>query len=87
MAELQPLSSIIPLAAIERPACPKCQAQMSLARIVPAFLGTNLLTFECAVCNHVLKRLARMKSLCNSRNSDAAFKAICDHSIKSIKIV
>ena len=57
MPQPQLLSSIVPLAAIERPACPKCQAQMSLARIVPAFLGTNLLTFECAVCNHVLKTL------------------------------
>jgi hypothetical protein len=30
---------------------------MMLARIVPAFLGTDLRTFECAVCNHILKTL------------------------------
>ena len=58
MAEPQPLSSIVPLAPIKRPACPKCQAQMMLARIVPAFLGTALHTFECAACNHVLKTFA-----------------------------
>jgi hypothetical protein len=57
MAELQTLSSIVPLPAIERPACPKCQAQMMLARIMPAFLGTDLHTFECLACNHVLHAL------------------------------
>jgi hypothetical protein len=57
MPESQLLSSFVPLAAIERPACPKCQAQMMLARIVPAFLGTDLHTFECTTCNHVLKTL------------------------------
>jgi hypothetical protein len=34
-----------------------CQAQMMLARIVPAFSGTDLHTFECTLCNHVLKKL------------------------------
>jgi hypothetical protein len=57
MPQPQLLSSIDPLGAIERPACPKCQAQMMLARIVPAFSGTDLHTFECALCNHVLKKL------------------------------
>jgi hypothetical protein len=58
MSGCQPLSSIVPLAVIERPACPNCQAQMMLARIVPAFLGSILHTFECAACNHVLKTFA-----------------------------
>jgi hypothetical protein len=57
MHEYQPLSPIVPLAAVERPACPKCQARMMLVRIVPAFLGTDLYTFECSVCDHVLKTL------------------------------
>jgi hypothetical protein len=57
MPQPQLLSSIVPLAAIERPACPKCQAQMMLARIVPAFPGTDLHTFECTLCNHVMKKL------------------------------
>jgi hypothetical protein len=30
---------------------------MMLARIVPAFSGTDLHTFECTLCNHVLKKL------------------------------
>jgi hypothetical protein len=30
---------------------------MMLARIMPAFLGTDLHMFECIVCNHVLKTL------------------------------
>jgi hypothetical protein len=41
----------------KRPTCPKCEAQMMLARIVPAFLGTDLRTFECTMCNYVLKTL------------------------------
>jgi hypothetical protein len=57
MSEFQPLSSIGPLAATERPVCPKCRSQMMLARVVPAFLGTDLHTFECAECNHVLETL------------------------------
>lgn len=55
MPQPQLLSSIVPLGGIERPACPNCQAQMMLARIVPAFSGTDLHTFECT-CNHVLKK-------------------------------
>ena len=57
MTEPQSLSSVVPLTPIERPACPKCQAQMMLAQIMPAFLGTDLHTFECTVCNHVMKTL------------------------------
>jgi hypothetical protein len=34
---------------------------MMLARIVPAFLGTDLHTFECNVCNHVVRSLTPMK--------------------------
>lgn len=57
MQEPQPLSSVVPRAAIERRACQRCQAQMTLVRIVPAFLGTDLRRFECTVCNHVLETL------------------------------
>jgi hypothetical protein len=56
-SKLQPLSSTAPRAAIVRPACPECQAQMMLARIVPAFLGTDLHTFECTICHHILETL------------------------------
>jgi hypothetical protein len=45
--------------AIERPACPKCKAQMMLISIEPARArGVDLHTYECAVCNQVLKSLA-----------------------------
>jgi hypothetical protein len=54
---------MVPLAAIERPTCPKCQAQMMLARIMPAFLGTELHTFECTACNHVLETLCAYDGL------------------------
>ena len=57
MQEPQPLSSVVPRAAIERRACQRCQAQMTLVRIMPAFLGTDLHRFECIVCNHVLETL------------------------------
>jgi hypothetical protein len=47
----------VSLPAIERPACPICQAQMMLVRIMPAFRGTDLHTFECADCDYVLNTL------------------------------
>ena len=67
MAEARPLSSIVPLAPIERPACPRCQAQMMLAQIMPAFLGTDLRTFECTACNHVIKTLGAYDDPMQSR--------------------
>jgi transposase-like protein len=55
MPQSQRLSTVIPSAAIERPACPKCKAQMMLVSIEPARArGVDLQTFECAVCNQVL---------------------------------
>ena len=59
MPQSQRLSSVIPFAAIERPACPRCKAQMMLVSIEPGRArGVDLHTFECAVCNQVLKTLA-----------------------------
>jgi hypothetical protein len=58
MPRSQRLSSPIPPIAFERPACPKCKAAMMLASIEPARPGVDLHTFECAVCNHILKTLA-----------------------------
>ena len=60
--ESQTLSSAIPFAAIARPACPKCKARMMLASIEPARAGVDLLTFECAICNHELENLVAMKT-------------------------
>jgi hypothetical protein len=67
MSQSQLLSSIVPFVEIERPACPKCQAQMLLARILPARLGIDLHTFECAVCDHVLKTLTACEDPMKSR--------------------
>jgi hypothetical protein len=58
MPQSQRLSSAIPPVAFERPACPRCKAQMMLVSIEPARArGVDLHTFECAVCNQVLKTL------------------------------
>jgi uncharacterized protein (UPF0212 family) len=35
-----------------RPSCPKCDAQMMLARIMPVRIGFDLRTFECPKCEH-----------------------------------
>jgi hypothetical protein len=59
MPQSQRLPSVIPFVAIERPACPTCKAQMMLVSIEPARArGVDLHTFECAICNHLLKTLA-----------------------------
>ena len=52
------LSSIIPFAPVERPACPKCRTSMRLASITPVRAGVDLHAFECATCGHVLETLA-----------------------------
>jgi hypothetical protein len=36
-----------------RPDCPKCTAQMYLARIQPEKPGFDLRTFDCPRCQHV----------------------------------
>ena len=59
MPQSRRLSSVIPFAAIERPACPKCKAQMMLVSIEPARArGVDWQTLECAVCNQVLTTFA-----------------------------
>jgi hypothetical protein len=58
MTQSQGLSSDAPSAPFERPACPKCKAQMMLISIEPARAGVDLHTFECAVCNHALEIVA-----------------------------
>jgi hypothetical protein len=59
MPQSQRLASVIPFVAIERPACPKCKAQMMLVSIEPVRASVvDLHTFECAVCNQVLKTFA-----------------------------
>jgi signal transduction histidine kinase len=58
MPQPQRLSSVIPFVAIERPTCPRCKAPMMLVSIELSRLGVDLHTFECAICNRVLKTLA-----------------------------
>src|SRR5215468_11697705 len=58
MPQPQPLSSVVPFAAVERPTCPKCRASMRLASIAPIRAGVDLHASECALCNHVLESLA-----------------------------
>ena len=59
MPQSQRRSSAIPFVAIERPACPECKAQMMLVSIEPVrACVVDLHTFECAVCNQVLKTFA-----------------------------
>jgi hypothetical protein len=67
MSQSQLLSSIVPFVEIERPACPKCQAQMLIFRVVPARLGIDLQTFECAVRDHVFKTLTTNEDPMKSR--------------------
>ena len=68
MPQSQRLSSTIPFVAIGRPACPKCKAQMMLVSIEPVrACVVDLHTFECAVCNHVLKALAAYEDPMNSK--------------------
>jgi hypothetical protein len=50
-----PLSSVLPFAAIGRPVCPTCRASMMLVSIELAAPGDDLHTFECAMCNCLLK--------------------------------
>ena len=68
MPQSRHLSSVIPFAAIERAACPKCRAQMMLASIEPAHTrGVDLHTFECAVCNQVLTTYAAFEDPMTSK--------------------
>jgi hypothetical protein len=45
----------IPLLALRRLRCQKCQSRMSLARISPGPTGFELRTFECSRCDYVEK--------------------------------
>ena len=58
MTQSQRLSPAVPPAPFERPACPRCKAEMMLVSIEPVRSGVDLHTFECAVCNQVLETFA-----------------------------
>jgi hypothetical protein len=68
MPQSQRLSSAIPPAPFERPACLRCKAQMMLVSIEPARPGVDLHTFECAVCGHVLTACAAYEDPMKSKD-------------------
>jgi hypothetical protein len=47
--------AVIPLLAIQRLRCPKCQMRMMLSRISPGPTGFELRTFDCSKCDYVEK--------------------------------
>ena len=44
-----------------RSECPRCSAQMYLARIEPEKPGYDLRTFECPMCQHVESAVVQFK--------------------------
>jgi hypothetical protein len=69
MSQSQRPSSVVPFATIGRPACPKCKAQMMLVSIEPARArGIDLHTFECAVCNQLLRTFAAYEDPMKSKD-------------------
>jgi hypothetical protein len=68
MPQPQRLSSIIPIVAIERPACPKCKASMMLVSIEIAGPSLDLRTFGCAICNSILESFAAHEDPMKSRS-------------------
>jgi hypothetical protein len=59
--------SVIAFVAIERPACPKCKAQMMLVSIEPVRAWVVDLQRECAVCNQVLTTFAAFEDPMKSK--------------------
>jgi hypothetical protein len=68
MPQFQSPSSVVPFAAIGRPACPKCKAPMMLVSIELVGPGVDLHTFECAICNRVLESLAAYENPMKSKS-------------------
>ena len=59
MSQSQGVASVVPLAAIGRPACPRCKAAMMLVSIEPTRArDVDLHAFRCAICNQALETLA-----------------------------
>jgi phage FluMu protein Com len=59
MSQALSVHSVTPLAAIGRPACPRCKAAMMLVSIESTRAqDVDLHMFRCAVCNQALETLA-----------------------------
>ena len=56
---------------------------MMLVSIELARPGVDLHTFQCAVCNHVLKTLATYEDPMKSKALDAGFRANCPRQSKA----
>src|ERR1700716_3723060 len=69
MPRSQRLLSVIPFVAIERPACPKCNAPMMLVSIELARPGVDLHTFECAICIACIDARYASPFLTHARNA------------------
>ena len=78
MPQSQRLPSVIPFAAIERPACPKCKAPMMLVSIEPARArASTCIRSNALSAIRYLRPLPRLKTPRSPGASDAGFKAIC----------
>jgi hypothetical protein len=66
MSQSQLLSPIVPFVEIQRPACPKCQARILVARIVPDAWASTY-THLSALCDHVLQTLTAYEDPMKSR--------------------
>ena len=65
---MSPVSSVVPFAAFERPACPKCKAAMMLVSIEPARArDVDSRTYKCAVCNQLLEIFAEYEDPMKSK--------------------
>ena len=59
MSQSQSVHSVTSLAAIGRPACPRCKAAMMLVSIEPTRArDVDLHAFRCAICYQALETLA-----------------------------
>jgi hypothetical protein len=68
MSQSQSVPSVTPLAAIGRPACPRCKAAMMLVSIESTRArDVDLHTFKCAICNQALETLAAFEDPMKSK--------------------
>jgi hypothetical protein len=68
MSHSQLVASVVPFAAIGRPACPRCKAAMMLVSIEPTRAqDVDLHSFRCAVCNQTLESFAAFEDPMRSK--------------------
>ena len=68
MSQAQLVSSVVPLAAIGRPTCPRFKTAMMLVSIEPTRArNVDSHTFKCAVCNQILETFAALEDPMKSK--------------------